>query len=160
MKNFFALGALAALCQTAFGLEEGTYKIASASLEANRVLSYEVPSSPVILSPSFGIPSQTWAFESDPNEDGTDEGGFLIHSAVGGYLNCGGSLGNSCKVGDKREVYTVELVGDNTYQILAGTRYSLSVSGDFVQLAAHDTSPEHQFVLTPTKGKSLYPTIP
>ncbi|KAK6815932.1 hypothetical protein RU639_009024 [Aspergillus parasiticus] len=155
MKTFLALGALAALCQSAFSLEEGRYTIASVSLPTNPALTDLLPDTPLTFLPSLGLQTQTWTFE---NADA--EGDFYIQSANGGNLNCGTNEGSFCESEGAPEVFTVELVGDNTYRLVSkGSGYYLSVVGNLLQLATDDTSPKEQFVLSPVQRELSYPTV-
>ncbi|KAJ5964887.1 uncharacterized protein N7479_004763 [Penicillium vulpinum] len=150
MKTFIALGALAALCQSAFGLTEGSYTIGSASLESNQVLSEIGQSnSPLGFSPINGDPSQTWLFTLAGSNNQRD---FLIQNNLGSYINCGDEEGSPCLAGTREEVYTAELVGENSYQLVAkSSGYFLRADGGYLQLAGWDQTPNEEFVLLSTQ---------
>ncbi|CAI7633774.1 unnamed protein product [Penicillium viridicatum] len=123
MKTSLVLSVLAALCQSAFSLEEGSYTIGS-SLESNEVLTQS------------GI------------------GAALTFSAKrdGNFINCGDEAGSPCILGSAKEVYTAELAGDNSYQLVAKkSGYFLRTEGDDLQLAEWDQSPNEEFVLEPAQ---------
>ncbi|KAJ5764357.1 hypothetical protein N7533_003038 [Penicillium manginii] len=151
MKAFIALGALAALCHSAFGLDEGAYTIGSASLQSNKILSVnEEDGQSLSFSPNKGDGSQTWYF-TRPDFDNNRE--FLINSTVGGYLNCPDQERSLCILGGEPQIYTAELANDNTYELISKqSGYFLRADGDNIQIAAWDQSPDEQFVLTPTEN--------
>ncbi|CAI7675386.1 unnamed protein product [Penicillium manginii] len=134
MKAFIALGALAALCHSAFGLDEGAYTIGSASLQSNKILSVnEEDGQSLSFSPNKGDGSQT--------------------CTVGGYLNCPDQERSLCILGGEPQIYTAELANDNTYELISKqSGYFLRADGDNIQIAAWDQSPDEQFVLTPTEN--------
>lgn len=147
MKTFLALGALAALCQSAFSLEEGMYMIGSASLQSDEVLSETGDAGDLVFGPQDDGSSQTWFFNSS---GGNSQRDFLIQSILGDYINCGVDVGSPCSTGQQEEFYTAELVGDNSYQFVAkNSGYFLRAEGVQLQVAAWDQTRNEEFILTP-----------
>lgn len=145
MKTFFALSALAALCQSAFSLEEGPYTIGSASLEGSMVLGGQIDE-PLRFSPRNDDSGHIWNFTLIDNNNQRD---FLIRNDFGDFINCGDEAGSACLAGGEEEVYTAEVVGDNSYQLVAKkSGYFLRAEGEYLQLAAWDQTPNEEFVLT------------
>lgn len=145
MKTTLVLGALAALCQSAFALTSGTYTIGSAALSDTQVLTDVGADEPVEFAPKTGHPYQTWDFtNTDSQRD------FLIQNLSGGYLNCGEELGTTCVSGDKEEVYALEQVTEEGYQLVAkSSGYFVRVVGEELQLAEFALDAEEEFILTP-----------
>ncbi|KAJ5534449.1 hypothetical protein N7527_000703 [Penicillium freii] len=148
MKTSLVLSVLAALCQSAFSLEEGSYTIGS-SLESNEVLTQSgIGAALTFYAKRDGEFSQTWRFT--PNSDSQRD--FLIADPAGNFINCGDEAGSPCILGSAKEVYTAELVGDNSYQLVAKkSGYFLRTEGDDLQLAEWDQSPNEVFVLEPAQ---------
>ncbi|OQE27564.1 hypothetical protein PENSTE_c004G04528 [Penicillium steckii] len=151
MKTFFALGALAALCQSALSLKEGTYTIGSEITQGHEILGETEGQGPLSFSPERGNhPGQTWFFTPTQNS----QRDFLIHNTFGGYINCGDQEGDECVAGDNKEVYTAELVNpkSKSYELVAKkSGFFLRTNGDSLQIAGFDQSPEERFILTPTQ---------
>lgn len=146
MKTFLALGALAALCQSAFCLEDGIYMIGSATLPSSQVLGETDDIGFLAFGPKNGHPGQSWIFNSS---SGNNEREFLIQNYLGSYINCGVDEGSLCSAGDEEEFYTAELVSDNSYQLVAkNSGYFMRAQGLLLQLAAWDQTPNENFVLT------------
>ncbi|CAG8895333.1 unnamed protein product [Penicillium egyptiacum] len=146
MKNSFVLSVLAALCRSAFSLEEGSYTIGSASLESSVVLTQgDGIGGPLEFLPrENGGFHQTWYFTLK----GGNPRDFLIVDPAGNFVNCGDEAGTLCVSGSEEQIYTAELVGDNRYQLVAKTSgYFLRAVGQDLQLAAWDQSPNEEFVL-------------
>lgn len=146
MKTSLVLSILATLCQSAFSLEEGSYTIGS-SLEDNEVLTQTGIGGPVTFDAKRdGESSQTWHFtlSSDSKRD------FLIADPAGNFINCGDEAGSPCILGSEQEVYTAELIGDDSYQLVAKkSGYFLRTDGDDLQLAEWDQSPNEVFLFKP-----------
>ncbi|KAJ5408828.1 hypothetical protein N7509_002711 [Penicillium cosmopolitanum] len=148
MKTFVALGALVALCHSAFGLDEGAYTIGSASLQSNKILSVnEEDGKTLSFSPDNNDGSQAWRFTRVEFDNQRD---FLINSTFsGGYINCGEQRDSPCVLGDEPQIFTAELVGDNSYELVSQpSGYFLRADGEKLQIAEWDQSPDEQFVLT------------
>lgn len=158
MRNLFALGALAALSQSTFALQSGTYTIGSASLEGDnsspsKTLAWSETdggdASPLTFTPKSDNEDHFWFFTPVTFDSERD---FLINSTFGGYINCGDEPGSPCFIGEEAEVYTAELAGDNTYElVLKRSGYFLRADGVNLQIAAWDQSPNEQFILTPAE---------
>ncbi|KAJ5759782.1 hypothetical protein N7520_006938 [Penicillium odoratum] len=145
MKSFLALVALAALCNSAYSLREGTYKIRALGADANKVLT-EVPGQPeIVFDVASRHPGQTWNFELDPENANY----FLIQNILGAYINCE-SEGSLCTAGDEPTSYRPELVSeaDKSYELVAnGTGYFLRFAeGDKLKLAGYDQGVDQEFV--------------
>ncbi|KAJ5647253.1 hypothetical protein N7490_003625 [Penicillium lividum] len=145
MKSFLALGALAALCNSAYSLREGTYKIRSLGADANKVLA-EVPGqSELVFNVASQHPGQTWSFESDPDNVGY----FLISNILGAYIDCEAE-GSLCTAGEEPTSYRPELVSeaDKSYELVAnGTGYFLRYAeDDKLKLAGYDQGVDQEFV--------------
>lgn len=149
MKAAFALGALAALCQSAFSLKEGTYTIGSASLNPSLVLGEtKTEGGPLEFTRKNGHPGQTWFLY----RSGSSDREFFVNNTLGGYINCGTEIGSPCFAGEEPEIYTLEFAGDNKYEFVAKTSgYFLRVNADLdLELAEWDQSLNEQFTLTST----------
>lgn len=145
MKTTFILGALAALCQSAFALSSGTYTIGSAALSEDQVLTDVGADQPVEFAQKTGHPYETWDFKNTGSQRD-----FVIQNLSGGYLNCGEELGTTCVSGDNEEVYALEQVTEKGYQLVAkSSGYFVRVVGEELQLAEFDIAPEEEFILTP-----------
>ncbi|KAJ5611917.1 hypothetical protein N7528_009022 [Penicillium herquei] len=138
---------LAALCQSAFALKEGTYTIGSATLTNENVLKDIAADEPVEFGTKDGSPGETWFFTSSKVKKDT----FTIASTLGGYVNCGETEGSVCIAGDNEtQSYYVEKVANSTYQLVAeNSGYFLRVNDDNkVVIASWDQSPNEEFILT------------
>ncbi|KAJ5098546.1 hypothetical protein N7532_005547 [Penicillium argentinense] len=147
MKATFALGALAALSQSAFSLREGTYMIGSPALDPSLVLGEtRTDGGPLEFAPRNGHPGQTWFLQLS----GSSNRDFFVNNTLGGYINCGTEEGSLCFAGEEPQIYTLESAGDNKYEFVSqGSSYFLRVNEQRVlQLAAWDQSPNEQFTLT------------
>jgi hypothetical protein len=111
MKTFFAFSALA-LSQSAYALKEGTYTIGSAILEPSQVLTEIYREDPLIFSEDRHNAGQVWIFYP------THDGYFQIRNKKGGRLNCPGSEGSPCIIGDELQGFLPEFVGGNSYEIV------------------------------------------
>ena len=150
MKTFFALGALAALCQSALSLNEGTYTIGSELSQGYEILGETEGQGPLSFSPKKNHPGQTWFF----TPTGNSKRDFLIHNTLGGYINCSDQEGAQCFAGEEEEVYTVELADEskNSYELVAKkSGYFLRTDGDNLRVAAFDQSPNERFILISTQ---------
>lgn len=148
MKTSLVVSVLATLCQSALSLEEGSYTIGS-SLQSNEVLTQTGIGTPLTFYPKRdGGSSQTWHFTLSS----ASQRDFLISDPAGNFINCGDEAGSPCIVGSEQEIYTTELVGDNSYQLVAKkSGYFLRTDGDGLQLAEWDQSPNEVFVLEPAQ---------
>ena len=150
MKTSIVLSVLAALCQSAFSLEERSYTIGS-SVEGNEneVLTQSGTNEPLIFSAKQDSgSSQTWSFTLS----GESKREFLIADSAGNFINCGDEAGSPCFAGSEEEVYTAELVGDSSYQLVAkNSGYFLRTDGGDLHLAGWDQTPNEVFVLKPTQ---------
>jgi len=146
MKTALALGALAALCQSALALRDGTYTIGSAALPNNQVLSDGGEANrPLEFSIKSGHPFQSWFFTTRGSERD-----FVIENHSGGYIECGTEPGTTCVSGDDEQVYTVEQVSVNRYELVSkNTGYFLRAVDGGLQLAEYNNNPDEQFILAP-----------
>ncbi len=145
MKTTLILGALAALCQSAFALSSGTYTIGSAALSEDQVLTDVGADEPVKFAQKTGHPYETWDFKNTGSQRD-----FVIQNLSGGYLNCGVEPGSPCVSGDEEEVYALEQVSEQGYQLVAkSSGYFVRLFADELQLAPFATDPEEEFILTP-----------
>ncbi|KAJ5112014.1 hypothetical protein N7532_000059 [Penicillium argentinense] len=147
MKTVLTLGALAAIFQSAFALQGGSYTIGSADLASNQVLSdLGQANDPLVFSDKNNHPYQTWFFTARGSQRD-----FVIQNLSGGYINCV-EPGSPCVSGDEEEIYTVEQVTDNGYELVAKkTGYFLRADGQYLQLAEYNNKPDEEFILTPTQ---------
>ncbi|KAJ5992585.1 hypothetical protein N7451_008309 [Penicillium sp. IBT 35674x] len=144
MKSFLTLTALAAFCTSAYCFSEGTYRIGSASLEKSKVLT-EVPGQEdLVFNTANGHPGQVWDFAPADKE-----GYFVITNTLGAYIDCP-ELDSLCTAGEETMSYRPELVGDNTYELVASeTGYFLRLADDNkLKLAEYEAGPDQEFVLT------------
>ncbi|KAL4894776.1 hypothetical protein BDV59DRAFT_164012 [Aspergillus ambiguus] len=148
MKTGLALAALAALFQSVFALREGSYTIGSANLADNQVLGdLGQANDPLVFSDKNNHPHQTWFFTGKGSQRD-----FVIQNLSGGYINCGAQPGAPCVSGDEEEVYTVEHVTDNGYELVAKkTGYFLRADGHKLQLAEYNNMSDEEFILIPTQ---------
>ncbi|BCS27718.1 RICIN domain-containing protein [Aspergillus puulaauensis] len=146
MKTALALGALAALCQSVLALTEGTYTIGAASLLADEVLGDEGEVGvPLTFSFANGSPFQKWSFATKGSERE-----FAIQNASGGYINCGVELGTPCVSGTEEQVYIVEEIQGNGYELVSKqTGYFLRTVKGALQLAEYNNNSDEKFILTP-----------
>ncbi|KAJ6021170.1 hypothetical protein N7540_006674 [Penicillium herquei] len=147
MKTSIVL-TLAALCQSAFALKEGTYTIGSANLTDSDVLKDVGAHQPVVFDTKNGTPDETWFFTRSQAK----KNAFTIASTLGGYINCGEAEGSVCVAGDNEtQVYFAEEVANSTYQFVAeNSGYFLRVNDDKeVVIAGWDQTPNEEFILTP-----------
>ena len=146
MKAVLALGALAALFQSVFALEGGTYTIGSAALPADVVLmNVGPPPTPLGFDDKNIDPRQYWFFSAID----TSGRNFLIRHPSGAFINCGNEPGSPCVSGRVPEIYTVERVADNSYELISRrTGYFLRADGENLQLAEWNNNPDEQFILT------------
>ncbi|KAJ5709752.1 hypothetical protein N7493_010043 [Penicillium malachiteum] len=138
---------LAALCQSAFALKEGTYTIGSATLANDNVLKDVAADQPVEFGAKDGNPGETWFFTGSKVKKDT----FTIASTFGGYINCGEAEGSVCIAGDNEtQSYYVEKVANSTYQLVAeNSGYFLRVNDEKqVVIAGWDQTPNEDFILT------------
>lgn len=147
MKTSLALGALAALCHSVFGLDEGAYTIGSASLQSNKVLSVSQDDGQSLsFSPNNEHANQVWFFTHHQSDNKRE---FVINSTIGGYINCGKQKTSPCVLGDEPQVYTAELAGDDSYELVSKqSGYFLRAAGENLQIDEWDQSLNEQFVLT------------
>ncbi|KAJ5524567.1 hypothetical protein N7494_011217 [Penicillium frequentans] len=144
MKSFLTLTALAALCNSAYCFREGTYQIGSARLEYTKVLT-EVPGQEdLVFKTVTGHPGQIWDFTLTDEEDY-----FLVTNTLGAYIDCP-ALDSLCTAGEDPTSYRLEIVADNTYELVAnGTGYFLRLADDNkLKLAGYGPGPEQEFILT------------
>ncbi|KAJ5973482.1 hypothetical protein N7481_010692 [Penicillium waksmanii] len=150
MKTFVALGALAALCHSVFGLDQGFYTIGSASLQSNKFLNVnEEDGTSLIFSlnnDEYG--SQAWYFNLLESGNGRE---FFINSTLSaGYINCGEQIKSPCFLGDEPQIFVAELAGEKSYELVSKeSGYFLRADVENLQTAEWDQSPNELFVLTP-----------
>ncbi|KAJ5815596.1 hypothetical protein N7474_007373 [Penicillium riverlandense] len=146
MKTFLAVGLLAALCQSAFSLDEGIYQIGSASLSPSMVLTQneDEDSNPIVFEVDTREFTQLWNITAS-NEFPEY---FAIQALSGTYINCGTDEGTNCSLTDDPHLYKPEAVGDKAYELVEKeSGYFLLVNDDRkLQLSNWDHSPEEQFV--------------
>ncbi|KAJ6111517.1 hypothetical protein N7523_007578 [Penicillium sp. IBT 18751x] len=141
MKAFFAL-TLAALCQSAYCLREGTYFIGSASKVLTE--SMQEHGKPLSFEAKKGQPGQIWSFT--PQEGGY----FEVQNNLGGYINCGNSkAGATCFAGERPQSFLPEYQGGDSYELVeAGSGYFLRVAENGqLMLAEYDGGESEQFNL-------------
>jgi len=145
MKSFFTLTALAAFCNSAYCLSEGTYKIGSASLEKTKVLTEVSGQADLVFKTANGHPGQIWDFTPDTSKKDY----FFIQNNLGAYISCE-SLGSLCTAGDEPTSFSPEYVGDKKYELVDGkTGYFLRLADDNkLKLAEYENGSEQEFVLT------------
>ncbi|KAJ5359618.1 uncharacterized protein N7496_012031 [Penicillium cataractarum] len=150
MKAAFALGALAALCQSAFSLSEGSYTIGSAALDPSLVLSETTANDGLLefTQKEDDHPGQTWLL----SRSGSSDRDFLVENILGGYLHCGDKPDYPCFTAEDPRIYTLEFAGENKYQFVAqGSGYFLRVNEKReLVLAVWDQSLNEQLSLTST----------
>jgi hypothetical protein len=142
MKSFFTFGALAALCQSAYGLESGVYSIASADSNS-LVLTDEAPNKPLAFTRQNQDPAQEWHF------DAADGGYFEITSDLGSYINCETTGDKICYPGEQPQAFKPEFQGDKKYELVeqgSGLFLRITKKGT-LQLAEWDQSIDEQFRL-------------
>ncbi|KAJ5118431.1 hypothetical protein N7448_010138 [Penicillium atrosanguineum] len=126
MKAFFAL-TLAALCQSAYCMRDGSYIIASGSQVLTERM--HAQGKPLIFEAKNDKPGQIWDFI--PMENGY----FKIQNDRGEYINCGEyEDGATCFAGEKPELFLPEYQNDNCYQLVAKGREAKE-SGYFLRIA-------------------------
>lgn len=145
MKSFFALTALAALCNSAYCFEE-TYTIGSASLEKTKVLTQVSGQQDLVFSTANGQPGQVWDFSPSTSKDK-----YFIQNNLGAYITCG-SVGSLCTAGDEAvSSFRIESIEGGKYELVDGE------SGYFLRLAEDNklklaeweyNSLDQEFVLT------------
>jgi hypothetical protein len=149
MKAFFRLGALAALCQSVYSLENGRYTIGSAITGGALVLTAHSssPDIPLDFTENHGDSSQVWNFSS---RDGQY---FLIRNQRGSYINC--EEGSVCYTGGYPQEFIPEFRGDGKYELVAqgsGLFLSADDQGQLL-LLGYDQSPNEQFFLSPVPAQ-------
>jgi hypothetical protein len=152
MKAFSGLGALAALCQSVYSLENGRYTIGSAITDGALVLTAHSssPGIPLDFTENHGHSSQVWDFSS---KDGQY---FLVKNQLGSYINC--EEFSVCYTGGSPQAFIPEFTGDGKYELVAqgsGLFLSADEQGQLL-LVGYDQSPNEQFFLSPApvQGKS------
>lgn len=144
MKSFFVL-ALAALCQSAYSLKEGTYTIGSVDLDTSQVLteSLDQQGKPLSFGPKKGEPGQIWSFTP------RDNGYWEVQNILGGYINCGTEEGSTCFAGEEPQLFMPEYQGGNKYELVVeGSGYLLRITEHRgLELAGYDGSLSEQFSL-------------
>lgn len=146
MKTFLALGALAALFQSAFS--QMSFTIRPASLQDGKVLTAtEQMGQPLTFSPKDGDggPGQVWTLVEGWNDE------FLIRNEFGHYINCSFREPNSpCNAGQTEQVYVVRNLEDGISEFrLFPTPWFLRADGETLKLAREDQSPNEQFIVEP-----------
>jgi hypothetical protein len=152
MKAFFGLGALAAICQSVYSLENGLYTIGSAITGGALVLTAHSSSPGILLdfTENQGDSGQVWDFSSSDGQY------FLVKNQLGSYINC--DEGAVCYTGGSPQAFIPEFTGDGKYELVAQGSGLFLRADDQGQLllAEYDQSPNEQFFLSPApaQGKS------
>lgn len=145
MKYFFALGAIASLCQSACALNSGTYTIASANTDAE-VLTGQHPDVPLTFVEFDGNPGQIWTFNQAEGDY------FDVRNNQGLYINCQQQGPRTCYPGETPQKFIPEFQGGTNYELVAqGSGLLLRLADDgTLQLAEYDQSINEQFSLKQT----------
>ncbi|KAJ5761973.1 uncharacterized protein N7511_005355 [Penicillium nucicola] len=155
MKAFFGLGALAALCNSVYGLTSGTYTIESVISQGNLALTAHSssPGIPLDFTEKHGDKSQIWDFHAIT--DDADNKYFTVRNLRGAYIDCGTEQGSSCVTGQRSQAFTPEFVGDGKYELVAeNSGYFLRSSDDGqLLLDGYDGSDSERFFLRPAQGQ-------
>lgn len=144
MKTFFTLGALAALCQSAYSLNPGPYIIASANSDS-QILTDENLNQPLTFTQPTENENQVWQFNA------VDGGYFEIQSVQGSFIDCHRTEDRTCYSSERPRAFIPEFQGDNKYELVeegSGLFLRIAKEGG-LQLAEWDQSLNEQFTLTP-----------
>ncbi|KAJ5297908.1 hypothetical protein N7508_008157 [Penicillium antarcticum] len=155
MKATFGLGlgALAALCQSVYGLEDGAYTIDSVISGGTEALTdYRQPGVPLEFAQNQRNEYQTWNFQETEKGSSNDKY-FLIQSTAGTFLNCGTEKGSACVTSDSPQAFLPEFAGNGKYQLVVeGSGYFLNANyKGQLMLAAYDTTDNELFFLSPAE---------
>lgn len=147
MKSFFTLGAIAALCQSAYSLDPGHYTIASGNSDS-LILTDKSPNQPLAFEPRNGGSGQEW--DIIPAE----ENFFLIQSQYGSFINCHTTDTLVCFPGSEPQAFRPEFQGDNRYELVEqGSGLFLRFTKEnSLELAEWDQSIDEQFSLVRLDG--------
>ncbi|KAJ5339517.1 hypothetical protein N7452_006245 [Penicillium brevicompactum] len=142
MKYFFALGAIASLCQSACALDNGPHTIAPTSRD-NVVLTVQAPNGPLTFEHFEEKPGQIWTLNQVAG------GYFEIHNDFGQFINCQQQAPRTCYTGDNPQSFLPEFQGDTNYELVEqGSGLFLRLANDgTLQLAKWDQSIDEQFSL-------------
>lgn len=144
MKAFFAIGAIASLCQSAYCLDPGTYFIGSAISDSD-VLTEKGANLPLAFEKTGASSGQYWSLTP------SDGGYFQISTDEGLFINCAKEGTKTCYAGPNPQSFLPEFQGDNKYELVEqGSGYFLRQAEDgSLQLAEYDQSINEQFRLKP-----------
>lgn len=149
MKSFFTLGAIAALCQSAYSLNHGVYTISSAKNDALFLVG-QGPDQPLTFGPRTGGAGEYWQLIP------AKENFFLIQNLHESFINCHITDSLACFPGGEAKAFRPEFQGDNRYELVEeGSGLFLRITKEnTLELAKWDHSIDEQFNLLAVKDES------
>lgn len=146
MKSFFTLGAIAALCQSAYCLNAGPYQIESAN-SRSEILTQKNPGQPLTFEPKSEGSAQIWHVVPTHGDY------FSIRSEQGFFINCHNDDSSICSAGTQAQDFIPEFQGGTNYELVEeGSGLFLRITAQkTLELAGYDGSINEQFSLVPVQ---------
>lgn len=147
MKSAYTLVIIAAICNSAIGLDNGLYKIGS-TVNPSQVLKQ----SPLHFAPASGEITNDEVWKVSKAEK---DSYYSITSYDGAYINSDSKPGSQCYLGQRSQEFIAEFQGETKYQLVeSGSGYLLRETKDGVlEIAEYDTAPNEIFTFVAVNGR-------